>query len=708
MKLSLRNKFLIPTVTLIIIGSVIITFIWYLNSKKVIENMAEMQLQQFTDSSANQIISWLKGIKQNVKSWSEEITVKTAVQDTLLGESARDAAAERLSEIEKNYEIFESLILFDTKGISVVCNNTKLIGKLDVSDRVFFQESMKGKIFFSDILKSRATGNPITVISSPIRQYEDNIDGVFVVSINMNLFNRLFIEAIKIGNTGYAYMYNKEGVVVSHHDKENIMKMNIRESDFGQAMLKKEEGIISYTNQGVKQKAAFKRIEGTDWYIAVVVNTEELLAPAKTTGYINFLSSMPISVLMWIVIFFIVRSVTKPIQEVVHFAKMISEGDLSAVIDIKNKDEVGEMANHLNAAANNLGNIVRNLSDTTNTLSGASEELSLLSTHMALSSEKMNIQTNTVATASEQVAASVASVASATEESSTSVSNIAAMTEEMASTFTNMVKFAQQTSENVKKMAKSSDEISKGIHNSSSAVEEMTVSLNEVARHTRQASRISQNANSRTNEINEKMNALVIASKQIGKVVGVIKDIADQTNMLALNATIEAAGAGEAGRGFAVVAAEVKELAKQSAEATDEIADQIDQIQKSTAGVVEAIGDINKIINEIATINEMIAASADEQTSAANDISKTIAENAVEVKNVAENANESARLVEEIARATEETSKTAKGVAIHVDELARGIKEVAKASDEAAKGVKDISKNIKGISIASEDTYRKC
>ncbi|MBF0572943.1 MAG: hypothetical protein HQK69_04195 [Desulfamplus sp.] len=389
--------------------------------------------------------------------------------------------------------------------------------------------------------------------------------------------------------------------------------------------------------------------------------------------------------------------------EIAQIADKIAKGDLTFTSKKDSKKIIGVYAN-MKQMADNLSHILKDIAQTTNNLSGSSKELSSVSTQMAAAAEEMTSQSGMVAAASEQVSASVSTVASAAEQSSSSVSNIAAMTEEMSSTFSNVAESAHRTADNVKKMAYDSDSIAMGINTVAVAVEEMTASLNEVAKNTSQASRVSQNASKATEKINDKMQALVSASKQIGKVVGVIKDIADQTNMLALNATIEAAGAGEAGKGFAVVAGEVKALAKQSAEATDEISGQIEQIQNSTNMVVDAISEISKVINEIAAINETIASAVEEQTSTAGEISRSVTENAHTVKEVAQKAGESSELVNEIARSTDEISKVASEVARHVGELSNGISEVARSSVEAAKGVNDISQNIHGISMASKET----
>jgi|GEM_PF-1499895 len=412
-------------------------------------------------------------------------------------------------------------------------------------------------------------------------------------------------------------------------------------------------------------------------------------------------------VLLVTVIFAVIRRwLILPVKKILEFVWEIGQGNLNAELNISGKDEIGLLAKSLKDMAGNIREIIKELADTTGRLSAASHELSEVSVKMVSSAQSTDARSDTVVTASGQVAANVGTVASAAEQASLSVSDIAAMTEEMSATVKTLAGLANRTAENVRRMAQSSNITSSGIHSVSASAEEMTASLIEVAKHTAQANRISRSASQRTDEISLKMGALVSASKQIGKIVGIIKDIADQTNMLALNATIEAAGAGDAGRGFAVVASEIKALARQSADATDEIAGQIEHIQGSTREVADAVAEISTSISSIAGINEMIASSAEEQTSAAGEISKSVASNAMTVKQVSEDATESANLVGDIALSTDEISDTASQVAKKVDQLNLGIKNVADSSDDAAEGVKDISDNIKEISRASKETTR--
>ncbi|MCP4113716.1 MAG: hypothetical protein GY749_50680 [Desulfobacteraceae bacterium] len=224
MKLSLRNKFLVPTIALIIVGSAISTTLSYLNSKKAIINMVETQINIFTESTASQINSWLKEIKVNIGSWSEEVTFKTAVQDTFLGESAHEIASERLLAIRKNYEIFDHLALANTDGEVIASASPELIEKLNVANRQYFQEALKGKTVVSNVIESKVTKMPIFTVSSPVRQYDETISGVLIGSIEMSYFNKQFIKPVKVGESGYAYLFDKDGIVIAHHNQEKIFK----------------------------------------------------------------------------------------------------------------------------------------------------------------------------------------------------------------------------------------------------------------------------------------------------------------------------------------------------------------------------------------------------------------------------------------------------------------------------------------------------
>lgn len=246
------------------------------------------------------------------------------------------------------------------------------------------------------------------------------------------------------------------------------------------------------------------------------------------------------------------------------------QGDLTKPLTVAGTDAIGQLGEGLRGFFAELRTTIGAIGQNAITLSSSSEELSSVSATLSANAEETSVQANVVSAASEQVSKNVSSVATGMEEMSASIKEIAKNATEAAKVATTAVKVADKTNGTVAKLGESSTEI--------------------------------------------------------GNVIKLITSIAQQTNLLALNATIEAARAGEAGKGFAVVANEVKELAKETAKATEDISQKIEAIRTDTNEAVEAIGQISSIINQINDFSNTIASAVEEQTATTNEISRTIAE----------------------------------------------------------------------------------
>ncbi len=214
---------------------------------------------------------------------------------------------------------------------------------------------------------------------------------------------------------------------------------------------------------------------------------------------------------------------------------------------------------------------------------------------------------------------------------------LAASSEELTAVSGQMSANAEETSTQANVVAAASEQVSKNVETVATSTDQMGAAIREIASSSNQAARVAQDAVALATETNRIMGKLDESSTGIGQVIKVITSIAEQTKLLALNATIEAARAGEAGKGFAVVANEVKELAKETAKATEDIGKKIEGIQSDTKGAVDAIGRISGVINQINDIQNTIAGAVEEQTATTNEISRNVAEAAKGSAEIAQN-----------------------------------------------------------------------
>jgi len=342
------------------------------------------------------------------------------------------------------------------------------------------------------------------------------------------------------------------------------------------------------------------------------------------------------------------RNITTPLTTSVNLLRIISDGDLTQDVPpelCSRKDEMGAMSQALQTMVENLRELLGELARGVTTLVNSSTDLTGVSTQTASGVQNMADRSQSVAAAAEEASSNTASVASGMDQTTHSLSSVASATEEMSAT------------------------------------------VAEIAANTEKARSISDQAMSQTQAVTMAMQSLGNAAREIDKVTETIAEISSQTNLLALNATIEAARAGEAGKGFAVVAGEIKALARQTAEATEDIKHRALGIQTSTGSAVNDIGQINQVIREVGNLVQSIAASIEEQSVVTRDVAGNLAQASAEVHDANDRLGQTATVSQSIA-------KDVAGVSATVDEIRQGNAQVQSSAQALSQLAKQLESMI--------------
>ena len=323
----------------------------------------------------------------------------------------------------------------------------------------------------------------------------------------------------------------------------------------------------------------------------------------------------------------------------------------------------------LRADAHSVRTAADALARVCNALGPATDSLEQAATGLLRDTEEMH-------DASESTISAIQAVAAAVEESSVNVRDVA--------------KGAGAVSEHMSSAVSAIETFNDSIRSVNTAVEEMSASLRDVSSSCHHSADVAVQAARLAEETNQTVAVLGTAAREIGRVVDVINDIADQTNLLALNATIEAASAGEAGKGFAVVANEVKELARQTGAATEEIASKVDGIRRTTEGAVSSIERIGAIIQTMREATQTIATAVEEQTATSAEISSSV--------------GTAAGRADEITSSVQLAASTTQNVARTTDELSSGTNEIARNAAHASTGAGSLRRKVDSVRAAATKT----
>jgi methyl-accepting chemotaxis protein len=336
---------------------------------------------------------------------------------------------------------------------------------------------------------------------------------------------------------------------------------------------------------------------------------------------------------------FLARDVARPVASVIEHLAKVAKGDVSGDVTrdlVERRDEAGDLASATQKLIGNLRPIIQRVSEGVQTLSASSTELSAVSADMTNGSRKTSERADAVTKAATEMSSAMVTLASGMEEASSSLTAVAA------------------------------------------ATEQMTATIGEIAANSERARHITGDATRQAGQVSDLMNELGKAAQRIGEVTETISNISAQTNLLALNATIEAARAGSAGKGFAVVANEIKDLASQTAAATEDIKAKVGGIQSSTSATIADIAGISKTIREVSDIVSSIATAIEQQAAVTKDIAGNIAQASMGVKHA----------TSQVARSSEVSTQ----IAGDIGTVNRAAGESASGSAQVQSGAEDLSR----------------
>ncbi len=671
MKLGLRSKLLIPILGIVIICMSLASLF---SSMKASDEL----WRALTDSSRH----IAEGLARSLEIFTADIegTLRLQAKDERLVAALRDRSPEALKvatavlgEITRSYPSIQGTTLLGPNGDILATDVPS--STTNFADRQYFQLAMQGQTNISQPLMSRVTNKPVFLAATPVSS-DGKILGVLYVRVDLGRFTETMVEPIKVGQSGYAFLADKSGIVFSHPDKSLVLKMNLAETDWGRTMLGAGSGVVRYEFRDSEVSAVFTKVEKTGWLVAVRVETADIAAASGAVLRASLLCSAIGILLVSAVIIFTVWRVLKGLDACVLYSESVARGDLNSAFTLTRRDELGRLADSLRMMVGSLRKMIDTATQKTkeaesqttvaNRATAEADQAKTLAeskaTDMKSAAGRLEGVVSVISTASDGLSAQIEQSSRGSDAQARRMDATAAAMEEMNATVLEVAKNAAQA-------AKISGEARKKAEEGAMAVDRV-VSFMEQVRDTSRQSR-------------EDMADLGKQAENIGQILGVISDIADQTNLLALNAAIEAARAGDAGRGFAVVADEVRKLAEKTMSATKEVGQVIGSIQDGTR---KNLGNVAQSVSAI----EEASALAGTSRQTLREIVALVDTTADQVRSIATASEEQSATSEEINKSIEEVSRISSEMAQAMQESGRSVESLVDQARELSTLIKSL------------------
>jgi methyl-accepting chemotaxis protein len=679
--LSFSVKLISVFLFISIVPALIIGFLSMNNASDGLEEQAFNSLRAVREIKANQIEDFFseKISDAEVLSISNEsnsaMTVLPGIFESVgLDGTSYQRAAERYDEyfsvFIEEYGYYD-LFLIDNDGNIIYTAareddlGTNLVdGQYSNSNLAEAYKKAEDSTTLVDYAYYEPSDAPAIFVASPIMEDEERI-GVLALQISDEAINAIMNERTGLGESGETYLVGADKLMRSNSrfsDQATILDRSINTEAVTEALAGGTDSKIIEDYRGIEVLSAYTTLEtqGFSWAMIAEIDKAEALAVVSDLQTYMFWIMALVIIIVAAAAYFYSRSITKPITAAVAFADNIAKGNLKAEnININRKDELGVLAESLNKMKEDLRNILTKVSDIAANLSASSEELTA-------SGEE-------VATAAQQVGQSIQQVASGAEEQSAQVEETSSKINELIVQIDDVTKMSKEMDEQADKVMNNIEEGNSSIDNSVNQIEDVKSNSQEVA---------------------GTINSLGELSNKIGEIVQLINDIAAQTNLLALNAAIEAARAGEAGRGFSVVADEIRQLAEESEDATNQIGGLVREIQDGVANAVDKMDNTEEVVDGSVNAIRNTGKSFEEINSAALNLRDLIENINQQSDKVSRNSTDVEATVKEIASVSEEAASNSEEVAAASEEQSASTEEIVNAAEELANMANQLTESV--------------